>query len=136
MNIIPFKNRQFNPLMPVEVYRNLHGDDNHKYSIRQEGRVIGHSCDLTLIEAKFRVSEAGRARVISQGRKNVHAKIVGYVAYAEPDPISICDQFEVTYNPYKAAYFFGKYNARSVEYAPYVFIRASGVSVASLAISP
>lgn len=65
--------------MKVFVYFNLH---KKMWSIRaQEGpyknRVIAHRDSLSLTDVVFKVSEAGRQRVIKEQRKNVHAGAVG-----------------------------------------------------------
>ena len=59
-----------------EVYKNLH---NGMWSIRdaESKLVVGHAKALELVEAELKVSEAGRQRVIREGKKNVHAFIRG-----------------------------------------------------------
>lgn len=44
-----------------------------------KGRVVAHVEQLAMKDAEFRVSEAGRQRVIQKKRKHVHAGIVGEV---------------------------------------------------------
>ena len=86
----------------VFVYRNLH---KNCWSLRdvKTRRVIAHASSLWLCNAKFKVSEAGRQRVLSEKRKNVHAGVVGIVMH-EPD--RVCGFRRVSYNPYKGPYFF------------------------------
>lgn len=62
--------------MRVRVYRNLRRGD---YSVQDAAtrRVIDHRTELSLTDARFVVSEAGRQRVLATRRKNVHAFIVG-----------------------------------------------------------
>ena len=92
--------------MRVFVYFNLH---KKLWSVKalegpEKGRVIAHRDVLTLVNPTPKVSQAGRLRVLSEGRKNVHAGITGEW---EPDWMGIenidltkpCA--EVTYNPYK-----------------------------------
>jgi hypothetical protein len=78
------------------IYWNLHKDC---FSVRYRGKVIAHIKGATVFNAEFRVSEAGRQRVLAEKRKNVHA----FVA---------CERFisndgdhgigaPITYNPYK-----------------------------------
>jgi hypothetical protein len=86
--------------MRVFVYYNLH---KHVWSVKalegdDKGRVIAHRTDVVLLNAKPRVSEAGRQRVIREKRKNVHAGLVG--DWTDQKIV----QFEgdaITYNPYK-----------------------------------
>lgn len=82
----------------VEVYWNLH---KKVYSVRarsgeQRGRVIAHVRDFTLTNVTFSVSQAGRERVLAEGRKNVHAFVRG--EWAGPTEVMMS---KVTYNPYK-----------------------------------
>lgn len=68
--------------MPVEahcrVYRNLH---NGKWSIQQKvnGKwcVVAHADYVQVFNAEFKVSEAGRQRVLKEKAKNVHAYVEG-----------------------------------------------------------
>ena len=78
------------------VYWNLH---KKCFSVKaldgeNKGRVIAHaeSC-------QFKVSQAGRLRVLKDKCKNVHAGIVGVLRDSAPD--SALDMVGVTYNPYK-----------------------------------
>lgn len=54
-----------------------------------KGRVIAHATTVVLVEEDepvvFKVSEAGRQRVLRQNRKNVHAKVVGQLAMYEEE---------------------------------------------------
>jgi hypothetical protein len=84
--------------MKVKVYFNLHKKMFSVVALEGEnkGRVIAHETEVKLINATFKVSEAGRQRVIREQRKNVHACVVGTLT----DTVKNCDQ-AVTYNPYK-----------------------------------
>ena len=62
--------------MKVKCYRNL----NKKcFSVvdRKTGRVFRHQFHVVLKDARFRVSECGRQRVLRTGHKNVHAYVYG-----------------------------------------------------------
>ena len=76
--IVPYKQRTLRRYLPVEVYRNLN-KEGVWYSIRQEGRVIGHADVISLKDVKFHVGVKGNARVKKTGRKNVHAWADGYL---------------------------------------------------------
>ena len=98
--------------MRVFVYFNLH---KKLWSIKSldTGRVIGHENIVILKDAKPRVSEAGRLRVLKEKQKNVHAGIVGTLKTIKPynnfeESISNCKQ--ITYNPYKYKSFVYKDN--------------------------
>lgn len=66
--------------MKVKVYFNLH---KHCFSVvslekgDSYGKVVAHVSEIMLSEVKFKVSEAGRQRVLREKRKNVHAYCVG-----------------------------------------------------------
>lgn len=66
-----------------------------------KGKVILHLSDFVLKDVTFKVSEAGRQRVIREKRKNVHAGVVGNLI----DECIMSDAVSVTYNPYKNSTF-------------------------------
>lgn len=64
-----------------------------------------HTYQIALKNAKFKVSEAGRQRVLKEKRKNVHAFVEGEViSNFAPSPNNSIKQ--VFYNPYKYSSFF------------------------------
>jgi hypothetical protein len=85
----------------VQVYKNLH---TGTWSVRQGGVVISHPLELALRDCRLLVQPAGRARVLREQRKNVHAYISGYIVpMAEARKTHAHEQ--VSYNPYKTGYF-------------------------------
>ena len=60
----------------VYVYFNLHTE---LWSVRSRKtrRVLFHSAVVLLYDCEFKVSQAGRKRVLKDKRKNVHAGIAG-----------------------------------------------------------
>ena len=108
----------------VFIYRNLH---KKCYSVKslKTGRVIAHVDSIDLIDVTFKVSQAGRQRVLNERRKNVHAGVVGYVA----NP-SIKDQsIDVTYNPYKYNSFVTKDNELPIFKATHAHIDLTGIKI-------
>lgn len=97
--MIPFKNRRLDVTKPVYVYRNLRGDAEHKYSVRQNGLVIAHTDKLTLRNAKFIVNSQGQQKVRATKRKNVHAFIKGRITAMKIDTRGYLPA-KVFYNPY------------------------------------
>ena len=97
---------EVSPMYRVQVYYNLH---KHCYSIRQSGRVIGHTDSIVLRDAKFNVAPAGRDKVRATGVKNVHATVTGYIVdnpYRDGDFLYTnvrhsIDVDYVAYNPFK-----------------------------------
>lgn len=100
--------------MRVFVYFNLH---RKCWSVKalegpSKGRVIMHTLSLLLTCCTFRVSEAGRQRVLKERRKNVHAGVVGYLT---DDGASVGDApAAVSYNPYRAGHFYAKNTGAAV----------------------
>lgn len=98
--------------MKVFIYFNLH---KKLFSVKalegkDKGRVVAHVDSAMVYGATFKVSEAGRQRVLREKRKNVHAGVVGewfgggqllaghLARTATP----------ITYNPYKYSTFVNK----------------------------
>lgn len=109
--------------MKVFVYFNLH---KKKWSVKalegpNKGRVIAHRYNVLLRDCTFKVSQAGRKRVLKEKRKNVHAGIVGFWDN-DWSFLSYQTQFEVTYNPYKYETFVNKKTEQPVYQAEMVFM--------------
>lgn len=94
-------------MLKVFVYFNLH---RKCFSIKalegpNKGRVVAHSDKVLLSDGVFKVSEAGRQRVLRERKKNVHAGVVGQWDETGTDLISIdrvtINGTPITYNPYK-----------------------------------
>ena len=66
--------------MKVKVYKNLTKDT---WSIQdyKTRKVIGYSDNIRLENAKFVVSKSGRQRVLREGKKYVHAFVVGELLF-------------------------------------------------------
>ena len=65
--------------MKVFIYFNLH---RKCFSVKalegaKKGRVVAHVNDAIVYNPTFKVSEAGRQRVLRERKKNVHAGVVG-----------------------------------------------------------
>lgn len=91
--------------MRVEVYFNLH---KKTFSVRscETGRVLLHTDEVHIENPEFVVHQSGRNRVLSEGRKNVHAFVRGDAAffrYTNRPPLDT-----LTYNPYKYVSFVDK----------------------------
>lgn len=109
--------------MKVFIYFNLH---KRCFSVKalsgpQKGRVVAHTSAVVLADASFKVSAAGRARVLAEKRKNVHAGVVGtwHSAYVGLE-YAPADGVKVIYNPYKYTSFVEQGNGNAVYNAPMV----------------
>lgn len=102
---IPRFDREVQPDKPVRVYRNLHGGRDKRYSISQNGLIVGHTNQLMLHDCKCVVRGSGRERVLKSKRKNVHAYITGHVSPMGCMGTTAADKrglpAKITYNPYK-----------------------------------
>lgn len=79
--IIPFKNRVVNKEKPVYAYRNLNAKSNdERYSIMQNGLVVGHTDRVHIFSAKFVIRKSGKRKAIITGKRNVHGFVKGYLS--------------------------------------------------------
>ena len=90
----------------VFVYMNKHATKANKgvpiYSVKalsgpDKGRVIARSAHVLLSDVRPRVSQAGQRRVLREGKKNVHAGLVGNLVSYDYQPFH---GYNITYNPY------------------------------------
>ena len=93
---------------PVRVYRNLHRDClSVQARVNGAWRVVAHRDSVNLSNVTFKVSEAGRQRALREGRKNVHAFVVGsYVSSAWDERAPDDTGTFISYNPRLAARFY------------------------------
>lgn len=114
--------------MRVFVYRNLH---KKLWSVRamegpDKGRVILHATSLSLANCTFKVSEAGRQRVIREKRKNVHAGVQGTLVEAVSP--AKC-QRKITYDPYRFNTFVDVQTLEAIHHADTARFEANAVFV-------
>ena len=133
--------------MKVDVYRNLH---NGMYSIKSregkfKGLVVAHAKQVWLDNVEFVVSDAGRARVLREKKKYVHAFVRGTLSsfrgFDRVPPIEFlhrligsgisCEpQFnamskhgeEFTYNPYRFSTFVDRETESELHDAAHAFL--------------
>lgn len=121
--------------VPVRVYRNLHArcysvqakvQDGHLMGNARgpgEWRVVLHADAIALWGVTFRVSAAGRARVLATGRKNVHAFVHGTVSGGEDNCIA-----GVRYNP-RTGPSFADSSGATITHAGAALLTPTGVTV-------
>ena len=97
------------------------------YSVRDvaTGLVVAHVGEITLTSVLFKVSEAGRQRVLREKRKNVHAGLEGNPV--DPRAISSRPLRSATYDPYHYASFVDRETVEPLPGALFATIGASGV---------
>lgn len=113
--------------MRVFVYFNLHRKCLSVKALEGErkGRVIAHATSVGLINATFKVSEAGRQRVLRERKKNVHAGVVGCLFEMGNDhAVDIMSRIAdpIKYNPYKFASFVHAVNETPVHEARKAYV--------------
>ena len=114
--------------MKYFVYFNLH---KKTWSLKNnKTKLVDFHSDVTIMRnCDFKVSQAGRKRVLEQKRKNVHAGVLGEVVQSfdifdtmpilPPTP----DYIEITYNPYKYDSFVIKATGEKVNSADKVIMQ-------------
>jgi hypothetical protein len=113
--------------MRVRCYLNIHktrAEGRPVYSLQdaKTRRVIAHSPEVNLVNVEFRVSEAGRQRVLREKRKNVHAVCVGdWVDHR----VAVTSQ--AGYNPYKGPYFTDRDTGEALHTASAALLSAHGL---------
>jgi hypothetical protein len=122
------KGRTIEKGQKVFVYKNLH---KGCWSVKdvKSGLVLAHCEEIELENATFKVSEAGRQRVLREGRKNVHAGVVGYYTGNSFELQDIMKGMNmVTYNPHKFDSFRVKFlEQQKVESSPVVRMTSTAV---------
>lgn len=134
------------PGLLCDCYLNLH--KTGFLSVRaaegpDKGRVVGHVSAIELEGCTFRVSEAGRQRVIRERAKNVHATVRGRIVQvsqdATPSP-SLTEKHsailagggsDTTYNPYYTPTFINRETKNPVYAAQSVVIVGKFVAASS-----
>lgn len=113
--------------MKVRVYRNLkHGRKAPAmYSIQHQGKVIARANAVLLGDVTFKVNEAGRQRVLREGRKNVHAFAVGVLLASGSDMLPLTER--LAYNPYEGPTFVND-EGKPVNYASGVVLNNLGIT--------
>jgi hypothetical protein len=91
--------------LKVFVYFNLH---KKVFSVKamegiNKGLVIAHTNNIELLNVAFKVSQAGRNRVLLEKKKNVHAGVVG--AFKSFEQVNTSELKTAYYNPYKTKTF-------------------------------
>ena len=113
--------------MKVRVYRNL---SRNCWSVQdvKTGKVIAHRPAVTLTQAEFVVRQAGRERVLREGKKYVHAFVVGNMLFdtRAVEGLRRNGPLQVGYNPFKAPTFVTKPFGNPIKTAPRVRLDVDG----------
>lgn len=117
--------------MRVKCYLNLHKTREHGHPIysvvdTKTGRVVDHASEVNLTNVEFRVSEAGRQRVLREKAKNVHAYVCGDLM-DQRVPVTRAAR----YNPYETETFVDRDTGEALRTAATARLGAHGVHYAS-----
>lgn len=128
IEFVPFKGRTVSKNQKVRVYRNLH-KPGVTYSIMdcRTGLVLGYSESVLLSGVAFKVSEAGRQRVLATGQKVVHAFCEGRYEGTEQARVAMNDA--VSYNPRKYSTFVRTFDESPIHYCRVAHLGEKGVAV-------
>ena len=113
------------------VYFNLH---KKVWSVRQGGLVKFHCSRVNLKDCQMVVQPAGRAKVIREKKKNVHAFVRGYLCGDERAIHAFCWD-DIYYNPYKTDTFVD-FQGQSVLRADFVDLDMNDKKTPVLALNP
>jgi len=92
-----------------------------------KGRVIMRSPHVMLGDVRPKVSRAGRERVLREGRKNVHAGLVGNLIHNEFSPFH---GVKITYNPHKYdSFVFSAFDIVEYKGSELAYLTDSGVKI-------
>lgn len=118
--------------MRVEVYFNLH---KYVWSVRsaKTGRVILHTDKVHIRNPEFVVRQAGRERVLREGKKNVHAFVRGEATYFDDFDYENRPMLDIIgYNPYKYVGFVKMPDEKLVRNADRAYMQVSEGGVPSV----
>lgn len=112
--------------MRVHVHRDIRGKI---YSVTVRGRVVEKPTHAYLTNVTFKVRPGGRARVLKERRKNVHAFVVGDLV--ETDTMNMSgiptEAVRVKYDPYACDRFFDPETGEILDSAKEVWLTPLGV---------
>jgi hypothetical protein len=111
--------------MIAYVYRNLKFKGKPVYSVKDTtlGKVVEHVESITLEGVTFKVGQGGRARVLRERQKNVHAGAQGI----RTDKKVTGELIRISYDPYRWDSFMRLDTMKPIKSAEYVVINSTGV---------
>lgn len=110
----------------VRIYRNLHKKCLSVLHKTERGwRLWKHVDRIEIFNAVFKVSQAGRERVLREKRKNVHAFVEG--SFSGITNVTSSNLRLVKYNPYVAGHFFDQETGQPVKKASWAFVNQKGI---------
>jgi hypothetical protein len=115
-----------NNVMVVRVYRNLHKKClSVLHRTRTGWRLWKHAPSIQLRNVAFKVSIAGRNRVLHNKRKNVHAFAQGELC--NDAKMHLNHQRCIKYDPYIAAHFFDVETKQCITHCTWALINEQGI---------
>ena len=110
--------------MRVKVYWNLHKKVFSVVALEgdRKGKVIQYADRIELKDVSFKVSEAGRQRVLRDRCKNVHAFVIGTRVVSDVGCYVTTET--VSYNPYTRSQFYVRETGKDVSRSRWVSLHA------------
>ena len=92
-------------------------------------KITGHAASVILQDVCFQVQEGGRQRCLQMKKKKVHAFVKGVLMQASEKEwgLESTEGVQVTYNPYKAGYFYERETGKAVYEAKLCIVTPAGV---------
>lgn len=119
--------------MKVDIYRNLNIPDNkpEKWSVldRTTRKVVNHIRTAVVDNVKFIVQPAGRAKVLKEKRKNVHAFVRGEMV---DERLISSGLVRISYDPYTHDHFIREDTGEAIYEADRVLMTMTGVYIGTL----
>jgi hypothetical protein len=110
----------------VKIYRNLHKKCLSVLHRTKKGwRLWKHVPRIEVLNVVFKVSQAGRERVLREKRKNVHAFVEG--DYVGGSNVASSNLRLLRYNPYEAGHFFDAETKKPVKESSWASINEDGI---------
>jgi len=68
-------------MQKIKVYWNINQakQGNYVFSVVQNGKVIGYTSNIHLVNARFHVNDKARQKIADGGKKSVHAWVIGEI---------------------------------------------------------
>lgn len=97
-------------------------------SVKIQGSKIFYLAGAVLLDCEFKVHESGRQRCIREGRRNVHAWVVGQLIRPSVSVYDITkDMGRALYDPFKGGTFVDSFTLEPLTTSPFVVMLGKDV---------
>jgi hypothetical protein len=124
---------EFDNSKPFKVYRNLNKKGWFSiigYHLKKKSYLLyAHANNFKANNIEFKVSEAGRQRVLSNQKRNVHAFAHCMGLELDNSNVEYSRDNKVSYNPYKHGNFYMKHTGEIINEANSIFVTNNEIFV-------